>query len=325
VVNTGAKLSLPNSENSGHVSLSYIPIGNKRLDRLAAMKVFVRVVETGSFSAIARENSTTQSSISKQVAALEAHLGAKLLSRSTRALSLTEAGESLFPEARRLVADFEAAEGLVRSGQAQLTGWLRVATSVGYGRIILMPRVQSFLERHPSLRIDLRLSDSFTDLIEQGIDVAVRLGELPDSSLVARKIGVSQRELVAHPAYFAKLAGGGPRLEHPRDLAAHNCIVYTEVATQNAWELHGPSGESVEVRVGGNLQTNSSEVIRAAALSGLGICHAPNWLLAEELASGEINRLLPQWTARPIPIHAVYPSHRRHVAKIDAFIRHLED
>ena len=287
------------------------------------MKVFVRVVETGSFSAIARENATTQSSVSKQVAALEAHLGAKLLSRSTRSLSLTEAGEVFFPEARRLVSDFEAAEGRLRSGQAQLMGWLRVATSVGYGRRILMPRVQSFLEQHPAVRIDLRLSDGFTDLIEQGIDVAVRLGDLPDSNLLARKIGVSERVLVAHRSYFARLPGGGPQLQRPRDLTGHNCIVYTEVATQNAWEFIGPEGETESVRVAGNLQTNSSEAIRAAALSGLGVCHAPDWLLADELASGELMKLLPLWRSRPIPIHAVYPSHRRHVAKIEAFVSHI--
>jgi len=293
------------------------------MDRLAAMKIFVRVVEAGSFSGVARENATTQSAVSKQVAALEAHLGVKLLSRSTRALSLTQEGDAFFPEARRLVSDFEAAEGRLRGGRAHLAGWLRVAASVGYGRRILMPRIQSFLKTHPDLRIDLRLSDGFTDLIEQGVDVAVRLGDLADSGLVARKIGVSQRVLVAHPSYFAGLADGGPRLEHPRDLTGHNCIVYTESATQNAWELVGPEGEIEHVRVAGNLQTNSSEVIREAALSGMGICNAPDWLLQDELASGLATPLLPQWRGRPLPIHAVFPAHRKHVAKIDAFISHI--
>jgi len=293
------------------------------MDRLAAMKIFVRVVETGSFSAVARERATTQSSVSKQVAALEADLGAKLLSRSTRALSLTEDGETFFPEARRLVSDFEAVEGRIRSGQERLMGWLRVASSVGYGRRILMPRVQSFLERHPAVRIDLRLSDGFADLVEQGIDVAVRIGDLPDSALMARKIGVSERVLVAHPCYFEKLADGGPTLEHPRDLTAHNCIVYTEAASQGAWEFVGPSGEIEQVRIAGNLQSNSSEAIRAAALAGLGICHAPSWLLSDELASGAMLRLLPAWRGRATPIHAVYPAQRRHVAKIEAFVSHI--
>ena len=295
------------------------------MDRLDAMELFVRVVETGSFSAVARERAVTQSSVSKQIAALEAHLGVKLLSRSTRALSLTEEGEVLFPEARRLVSDFDAVEGRLRSGKVRLTGWLRVAASVGYGRRILMPRIESFLERHPGVRIDLKLSDGFTDLIEQGIDVAIRIGDLPDSSLVVRKIGVSERVLVAHPKYFSRSQAGRPSLDHPRDLTAHNCIVYTEVATQNVWEFVGPKEEIEHVRVSGNLQSNSSEAIRAAALSGLGICYAPNWLLPEELASGDVVKLLPQWRARPSPIHAVFPIHRRHVAKIDAFVSHLRD
>ena len=290
------------------------------MDRLAAMTVFVRVVETGSFSAVARERATTQSSVSKQVAALEAHLGVKLLSRSTRALALTEEGETFFPEARRLVADFDAAEGLLRDGARRLTGWLRVAASVGYGRRVLMPRIKSFLETHPALRIDLRLSDGFTDLIEQGIDVAIRLGELRDSGLVARAIGVSRRLLVASPRYFD---GRPEKLERPEDLAAHNCIVYTEFSTLNVWEFIGAEDEPVRVRVSGNLQTNSSEAIRAAAITGLGICHAPNWLFSEELASGELRELLPDWRARPIPIHAVFPSQRRNTPKIEAFIAHL--
>ena len=294
------------------------------MDRLAAMKIFVRVVETGSFSAIARENATTQSAVSKQVAALEATIGAKLLSRSTRALSLTAEGEKFVPEARRLVADFEALEGALRWGRRQLTGWLRVAASVGYGRRILMPQVRSFLDLHPSLRIDLRLSDGFTDLIEQGIDVAVRIGDLPDSSFVARKIGLSERKLVAHRSYLDRFPGRVAALERPEDLAGHNCIVYTEGATQNAWEFLGADNVRVHVRVSGNLQSNSSEVIRAAALAGMGICYAPNRLFPDELASGEIVTLLPGWRARPVPIQAVYPVHRRSLAKIEAFIAHLE-
>jgi DNA-binding transcriptional LysR family regulator len=265
----------------------------------------------------------SQSAISKIVAALETGLGAKLLSRSTRALSLTEAGERFFPEARRLVADFEAAQTLVRSGEAQLTGWLRVAASVGYGRRILMPYVDSFLELHPALRVDLRLSDGFTDLIEQGVDVALRIGDLPDSGLVARKIGLSARVLVAAPAYLAKLPDGGGKLRRPEDLAACNCIVYTEAATQNLWEFIGSGGETVRVRVAGNLQTNSSEIIRASVLSGLGVCHAPDWLVADKLATGELMAILPDWRSRPTPIHAVYPAHRRNVAKIGAFIDHV--
>ena len=186
------------------------------MDRLAAMKVFVRVVETGSFSAIARENATTQSAVSKQVAALEATIGTKLLSRSTRALSLTVEGEKFLPEARRIVSDFEALESALRWGQRQLTGWLRVAASGRLRAADPDAEIQSFLELHPSLRIDLRLSDGFTDLIEQAIDVAVRVGDLPDSSFVARKIGRLRAPAGRAPILSRSFSGPRGRARKPR-------------------------------------------------------------------------------------------------------------
>jgi DNA-binding transcriptional LysR family regulator len=168
------------------------------MDRLQAMQTFVRVVESGSFSAVAREANTTQSAISKQVAGLERLLGAKLLSRTTRALALTEEGERYFEQVRRLVAEIAEAESTLISGESRLSGWLRVAASVGFGRLKLMPLVQSFLAEHPRVKIDLKLNDGFIDLVEQGIDVAVRIGELADSGLIARRVGASKRLLIAH-------------------------------------------------------------------------------------------------------------------------------
>jgi DNA-binding transcriptional LysR family regulator len=287
------------------------------------MQVFVRVVESGSFSAVARERSTTQSTISKQIAALEDYLGVKLLSRSTRALSLTEGGERYFEEARRLVAEFGAAEELVRRGARHLTGWLRVATSVGYGRRVLMPRVQGFLEANPAVRIDLNLNDGFIDLIESGIDVAIRLGDLADSSLIARRIGSSRRLLLCARSYADRIGETLPDLKQPEDLKQHNCIGYTELPTKNSWEFVGPDGEAVHVRIAGNLQSNSSEAIRAAALAGMGICYVPDWLFEPEIANGDMVALLPQWTTRLIPITAVTPAQRRNVAKIEAFVAFL--
>lgn len=293
------------------------------MDRLGAMQVFVRVVESGSFSAVARERSTTQSTISKQIAGLEDYLGVKLLSRSTRALSLTEGGERYFEEARRLVTEFGAAEELVRRGTRQLTGWLRVATSVGYGRRVLMPRVTAFLDAHPAVKIDLNLNDGFIDLIESGIDVAIRLGDLSDSSLVARRIGSSRRVLLCARSYTNRIGTTLPDLTGPEDLKHHNCIGYTELPTQNSWEFVAPGGGAVHVRISGNLQSNSSEAIRAAALAGMGICYVPDWLFEPEIASGEMVSLLPKWTTRLIPITAVTPAHRRNVAKTEAFIGFL--
>jgi len=299
------------------------------MDRLAAMQTFVRVVESGSFSAVAREIRSTQSAVSKQVAALERALDAKLLSRTTRSLALTEAGEQYFAQARRLVAEIAEAEAQLRQGEQQLSGWLRVAASVGYGRLKLLPRVRSFLAAHPNVKIDLRLNDGFVDLVEEGIDVAVRIGELADSSLVARRIGSTQRMLLASRSYLDGLPKGLKVPQVPQDLSDHNCIVYSELATQNAWTFTAgsgataPEGSQVTIRAQGNLQTNSSEVIRASVLSGMGIGYSPTWLFEEEIANGQLQVLLPDWPAPSLPIHIVSPAQRWQSAKVQAFIRFL--
>lgn len=299
------------------------------MDRLTAMQTFVRVVEAGSFSAVARESQATQSAISKQVAALERTLGATLLSRTTRSLALTEEGERYFEQARRLVADIAEVESSLRRGEQQLTGWLRVAASVGFGRLVLLPLVKTFLEAHPGVKVDLRLNDGFIDLVEQGIDVAVRIGELADSSLVARRIGTTHRVLVASRSYLRRLPKGRKLPRVPEDLPNHNCIVYTELSTQNAWTFTAGPGAPVEpgtrvtIRVQGNLQTNSSEVVRAAVLAGMGIGLSPIWLFQSEIARGELQVLLPDWPAASMPVHLVSPSQRRQSAKVKAFADHL--
>jgi DNA-binding transcriptional LysR family regulator len=299
------------------------------MDKLLAMRTFVRVVEAGSFSAVAHESDTTQSAVSKQVAALERALGAKLLTRTTRSLALTEDGARYFEEARRLVAEIAEAESALQRGEQQLTGRLRIAASVGFGRMKLMPLVRSFLAAHPDVRIDLRLHDNFIDLVEHGIDIAVRIGELPDSRLIARRVGTAGRSLLAHRSYLRSLPKGlnAPRV--PDDLTAHNCIVYTEIAARNDWTFIAdagaaePPGTTRSVRVDGNLQTNSSEVMRASILAGMGIGHAPTWLFEDEIACGEVVTLLPDWHTFASPIHLVSPPERRHSAKVRAFADHV--
>lgn len=299
------------------------------MDKLQSMATFVRVVEAGSFSAVAHESDTTQSAVSKQVAALERVLGVKLLTRTTRSLALTEEGERYFEQARRLVAEIAEAEGALKRGEQQLTGWLRIAASVGFGRLKLMPVIQSFLAAHPTVKIDLRLHDSFVDLVEQGIDAAVRIGDLADSSLIARRIGTSHRQIVAHRRYLRSLPKGLSIPRKPEDLPLHNCIVYTELAMRNNWPFTAgagapePEGTTRIVRVEGNLQTNSSEVIRAATLSGMGIAYAPDWLFDEEVASGEVQPLLTDWRPPPIPVHLVSPRERRNSAKVRAFAQYV--
>ena len=293
------------------------------MDRLLAMQTFVRVVETGSFSAVARELNSTQSAVSKQVAAPERHLGAKLLTRTTRTLALTDDGERYFEDARRLVAEVSEAEGQLRRGEQQLGGWLRVAASVGFGLRVLMPHVRSFLATHPAVKIDLKLNDGFIDLVEQGIDLAVRIGNLSDSTLVARRVGSIGRAVVAGRAYVQALPAGQALPRIPEDLRQHPCIVYTELSTRSVWDFSTADGSSVSVRVEGRLQTNTSEIVRASVLAGLGIAYSPTWLFQDLIDRGDVQVLLPDWPTRPLPAHLVCPPQRRHAAKVRAFSEHL--
>lgn len=301
------------------------------MDRLQAMEIFVRVVESGSFSAVAREQGTVQSAISKHIAALEKHLGVKLLTRTTRRLMLTEDGERYFEQARRLVAEIFEAELTLKRGEQELKGLLRVAAPVGFGRLVLMPLVKDFLALHPQVKIDLRLDDAVIDLVEQGIDLTIRFGKLPDSGLIARQIADTRRVLVAGREYLRNLPPAIPYPRQPQDLETHNCIIYTEMAARNEWIfVAGPGanatpGSTVKVLIDGNLQTNSSEVIRAAVIGNIGICHSPTWLFEAEIASGEVQVLLPDWLAQPIPVHLVSPPQRRQNARVRAFANYLAE
>ncbi len=297
------------------------------MDRLQAMHTLVRVVELGSFSAAARELGSTQSAVSKQVAALEKTLGAQLLARSTRALKLTDAGERYVEQARRLVAEVAEAESELRAGEHRLQGWLRVAASGTFGRMKLVPLVRSFQAAHPGVKVDLQLHDGFVDLIEQGIDIAVRIGEQPDSSLVARRIGTIRRAVLARRGYFEALGLAPPR--EPADLQQHTCIVYSELRAGPVWSFEAgpgadaPAGSMVSVRVAGSLRTNSGEAVREAVLSGMGLAYAPDWLLEAELARGEVQKVMPHWLGLSLPMQLVCPPQRRLSGKVRAFSDHL--
>ncbi len=295
------------------------------MDRLQAMQTFVRVVETGSFSAVARETGSTQGAVSKQIAALERVLDVQLLARTTRALSPTEEGERYFQQARRLVSEIAEAESELKRGHRQLTGWLHVAAPVALGQQKLMPLIHDFMAVHAGVKIDLLLDDGFVDLIERGVDVAVRLGELPDSSLVARRVCTTRRVLVAHRDHVRGLqpSPGLPRA--PQDLTQHGCIVYTGLAARNAWTFTAgpgavePVGTVRTVRVEGRLQTNSTVVMRDAVLRGMGLTYAAAFLFEAEIASGEVQILLPDWQAATSPVHLISPPARRNVAKVRVF------
>jgi DNA-binding transcriptional LysR family regulator len=286
------------------------------MDRLRLLETFARVVESGSFSAVAREERTTQSAISKQVQALEAQLGTRLLVRSTRRQSLTEAGQLYYERCRQVLDTLEEARAEVHRSEHEISGLLRVAASGTLGRLHIVPRLPAFYARHPRLRVELQLDDSFVDLVSAGIDVAFRIGELKDSGLIARRIGTVQRALLAAPSYLER--HGEPR--HLDDLLRHNCLVYTGWSKLNEWDFEDAAGRRLSVRVGGNFESNSAEAIRQAALEGLGITYSIPWNFAQELRAGLVRPVLPDFRPPPLPLHVVFQPTRRPSLKVNSFV-----
>lgn len=288
------------------------------MDLLAPMRTFVRVVEAGSFTAVATELNTTQPTISRQVAALEAHLGSRLLARTTRALTLTDDGRSFYEHALRVLEAVGEAESAVGRRRTKASGLLRISTPVVFGRLHVVPRLARFLARHPDVTLDLVMNDGFTDLVEQGIDLALRVGEITDPSLVARRIGVVRRLTVASPAYLRRR--GTPRT--PAGLAKHCCIVYTRLATRNRWFFESPKGP-ISVEVNGRYRADNSEAVREGVLSGLGIAVIPAFAFTREVEDGAVKVLLKDYEPKPLPMHAVYPSRRYVPLKVRAMINFL--
>jgi LysR family transcriptional regulator for bpeEF and oprC len=270
------------------------------VDRFALMSSFVRAVETGSFSAVARELGTTQPNISRHIASLEQHLGTRLLHRSTRKLTPTPEGERYYADTRRLLDAIAEAESNVR-GQEIPSGVLRVACPTLLGRTYLLPRVKTFLSRYPKVELDLQIGDRFVDLIEEGVDVAIRIGALKDSALKARRIGTGERVCVATPDYITR--HGKPKV--PADLKKHDCILYTLLSSGNVWSF-----KNLDVAVQGRFRVNTPDGIRTATLDGLGIAYSPVWLFEDALLDGRLQLLLESFPGPPTPIHMIYPERR---------------
>lgn len=289
-----------------------------KMELLAPMRTFVRVVEAGSFTAVAAEQNTTQPTVSRQIAALEEHLGARLLTRTTRALTLTDDGRAFYEHALRALEAVAEAEGVVGRRRGRPSGLLRLATPVVFGRLHIVPRLAPFLARYPDVSVEVVMSDSFADLIEQGIDVAIRVGEVTDPGLIAKRIGTVRRVTVASPAYLKQR--GTPR--SPTDLAAHDCIVYTRLATGNRWTFESPNGP-ITVEVGGRFKADNSEGVREGVLGGLGIAVIPTFAFGNEIKAGSARVLLKDFEPRQLPMHAVYPSRRLVPLKVRAIIDYL--
>lgn len=285
------------------------------LDRITCIKSFVRTVETGSFSAVAREMNTTQPTISKQIAALEEYLDVQLLIRSTRKVSLTDQGIRFYQHSQLVLAALAEAESSVGSRHIP-SGVLRVNCSVAFGQMQIVPHLKRFFDRYPDLQVDLTMSDYYVDLVEEGIDLAIRIGNFRNLNLIAEPIGMTRLVTVGSVTYFEKFAE--PQV--PADLIHHNCIVYTRQSTRNEWQFQGTT-----VTVRGNLQVNDSAALREAVIAGIGIGTSPMWAFSEGLKNKSIKIILENYEPAPLPIQAVYRRGHFQSAKVKCFIDFLID
>lgn len=279
------------------------------------MKSFVRTVETGSFSAVAREMETTQPTISKQIAALEGYLDVQLLVRSTRKVSLTDEGMRFYEHCQQVLAALSEAESSVGKRQ-QPSGVLRVNCAVVFGQMQIVPRLRRFLDRYPDLKIDLTLCDRFVDLVEEGLDLAIRIGNVSDRHLLSQPLGTVRLVTAGSVNYFEKF--GEPQV--PADLIHHNCIVYTRQSTGNEWHFRG-----TKVTVRGNLQVDNSVALREAVIAGIGIGTSPIWAFNDGLRDRSLKVILSEYEPPPLPIRAVYRRGRFQSAKVKCFIDFLID
>ncbi len=289
------------------------------MDRLGAMQAFVRVVESGSFVRAAERMEMSTSSLSRFIADLESHLNARLLNRTTRKLSLTETGQAFYERCVQLLADLEEAEALASRAAAQAHGTIRLTCPHNLAAAPLAPAIASFVARHPAVTFDVSVSDRTVDLVEEGFDLAVRVGAVRAELLVARKLGATELVPCASRAYIA--AQGTPGA--PADLARHATITYAYSPAPRVWQLIGADGARHEVRVQGPLHANSGELAIGAAIAGLGIAFEPDYVVAPALADGRLVRVLPGFRGPQLDIWAVYPSRRHLSAKVRLFVDHL--
>ncbi|MEX1829998.1 LysR family transcriptional regulator [Luteibacter sp. CQ10] len=270
------------------------------MDRILLMTSFARAVETGSFSAAARDLGIGQPRVSRDIAALEDHLQTRLLHRSTRKLTLTPEGERYYADARRILdAVGEAESSLLKPAEA--TGLLRVACPTALAHAFVLPHVPDFLARHPAVSLDLQISDRYAGLVDEGVELAIRIGHLEDSALRARRVALFKRVCVASREYLA--VHGVP--ETPDDLRAHECVVYTLLTSGSTWRF-----KDAEVTVSGRLRVSSPEAVRDAVTAGVGVGYGPQWLFADGLQDGRLVLLLRDHEAPPVPIQMLYVANR---------------
>lgn len=290
------------------------------MDRLNAMEVFANVVEHQGFSAAAGRLGISRASVSKQILQLEERLGARLLNRTTRRVSVTEVGEAYYERCRRVLAEVEEADMLVEELHSQPRGTLKVSAPMSFGVSHVGPAVAQFLSMYSDLSITLTLNDRFTDLIEEGFDVAIRIAQSADGSLIARRLAPVRCVMVATPAYLAEK--GVP--QRPRDLEDHKCLSYSYLASGQEWPIFGPRGATT-VKVSGPLKANNGEVLLNALLQNLGIGFLPYFLVRDEIAAGNLVTVLDRHRLPELSLYAVSPPNRFPARKVQAFVSFLAE
>jgi DNA-binding transcriptional LysR family regulator len=290
------------------------------MDRINAVQLFIRVVETSSFSKAAAELGITQPTATKAIAATEERLGVRLLHRSTRGVTPTEVGALYYDKCKVIERAIDEAEDLAALRQGSVGGQLRISTSVAFGRRVLVPLVLRYMQAHPGVKIDIGFDDRYVDLVEQGVDLAIRMGQMADSALGARYLGSNPWVMVAAPAYLAER--GEPRA--PADLAGHACLVYSSVQGDDRWRLVTPGGKVVSAPVAGPLRSNNLSAVLAAACAGLGLAILPRYVAREALAGGLVQEVMTDHGLQAQEMHAVFPSPKLVPQKVTAFIDHLQ-
>lgn len=289
------------------------------MDRLAAIQVFAQVVESGSFAKAADRLGLSTSAASRQVAELETHLQTRLLNRTTRRVSLTESGQQFYERAVQLMTDLAEAEQEASSAAVVPRGTIRLTTSVNFGVRHVAPAIAEFLERYPDVRFDVSLSDRVVDLVEEGLDLAIRIGPPGADNLVARKLGETRMVPCASPDYLAKHKA--PKT--PEDLAQHNCFTYEYVSPRQVWRFRDRSGAERAVRVAGRLHSNNGDLLAEVAARGAGIVFEPAFIVGPEVRAGRLVPLLQDFEPLPVPIYALYPSRKHLSAKVRRFVEFL--
>lgn len=289
------------------------------LDRFAALTVFARVVEQGSFTRAADRLGVSASAVSRQVAELEAHLGVRLLNRTTRTLSLTESGQAFLERAVQLLADLEEAEAAVSAAALEPRGTLRLTAPIAFGERYLAPAIAEFVARHGKVRFDVELSDRIVDIVDEGFDLAVRIGAPGSQALIARRIGTTQLVCCAAPAYVKR--HGSPAT--PADLARHACLSYAYLPVRDTWRFVDRGGREHVVKVAGPVHANNGRFLAAIAAAGVAITLEPDFIVGDALRERRLVSLLPQYAPPASPIYAVYPSRRHLSAKVRAFVDFL--